>query len=230
VHPFDQSKTSFDFNDFRKTIAIAVRFLDNVIDCSESPLDKTHQMMKNWRRIGLGFTGLGDTFAMMCMTYGEKESIKLSQDIAKTLRDESYTTSSLLALERGCFPECNKEKLMQSKFIQRLPDEIKQLISKNGLRNISLNTCAPTGTTSIALGNNCSSGIEPIFSLEYKRRVRINGTSEFSEESVKDYAWLLYLNKIKSQFHCKLVYEQFLFENPLLFNFFNFNPIFMQNV
>jgi len=195
-NPFDKQKVSFDFEDFRRTIHTAVRFLDNVIDCSEAPLPQTQEVMDAWRRIGLGFTGLGDTFAMMCIRYGDADSIALSKKIGQVLRDESYKASSNLAVERGSFPEYDKVNILQSKFIKRLPEDIQSLIKKNGLRNIALNTCAPTGTTSLALGNNCSSGIEPIFSLEHKRRVRINGTDKYEEEIVKDYAWLLYLSSV----------------------------------
>jgi ribonucleoside-diphosphate reductase alpha chain len=189
------SNVSFDFAQFEIDIATSVRFLDNVLDVAQYPLEKITDQVKKLRRIGLGFTGLGDTFAMMNIKYGSEESKELSQKIAKILRDSSYEASSLLAKEKGKFPSCDIEKILQSSFIKKLPKNIKDLIKEYGLRNIALNTVAPTGTISLTLGHNCSSGIEPIFALEYTRKVRTkNDPDEYTEQKVSDYAWLIYQN------------------------------------
>jgi ribonucleotide reductase alpha subunit len=181
----------FNFLAFAETVKLGVRFLDNVLDVSEYPLEKVGRHAHDWRRIGLGFTGLGNVFAMMKIKYGSEESKKLSKEIAKSLRDNSYLASAELAKEKGKFPNCDKEKLLESNFVKRLPEEIKVMISKHGLRNVCINTVAPTGTISLTVGQNCSSGIEPIFALEYKRRVR-KVDDEFTEQIVYDYAWLQY--------------------------------------
>jgi len=196
-NPFE-SNSQFDFDAFAKSVRIGVRFLDNVLDATEYPLKKIKDMSKDWRRIGLGFTGLGDAFAMMGLAYGKKESQDLAHKVGATLRDESYRASVNLAIEKGPFPLCDKGKLSKANFVKTLPGDIQNDISKHGLRNIALNTTAPTGTTSLSLGQNCSSGIEPIFSLEHKRDIRTGHGDETKSEVVYDYAWLKYLemNKI----------------------------------
>ena len=191
-NPFTKN-AAFDFDSFRETVSAGIRFLDNVLDRTEYPLEKIEKFSKQWRRIGLGFTALGDMFAMMGIRYGGKESIALAGSIAKELRDASYTASAYLAGEKGTFPACDTEKLMQAEFIKTLPGEIRELILKNGLRNIQLNTVAPTGTTSLSVGHNCSSGIEPIFALQYERTIRTGIGNETRKETVYDYAWLKFL-------------------------------------
>jgi len=189
--PFSDNPT-FNFKDFEKSIEIAVRFLDNILDITEYPLKKIEDFSKLWRRIGLGFTGLGDVFAMLKIPYGSKESLILSEQIAKTLRDATYSASSDLALEKGTFPSFDRDKYLDGEFIKQLPDWLREKIKKQGMRNVQLNTIAPTGTTSLSMGQNCSSGVEPIFSLSYNRTVRTGNGDETKTENVSDYAWRLY--------------------------------------
>lgn len=191
-NPFSD-KAEFDFGGFEKTVRLAVRFLDNVLDKTDYPLDKIENFSKQWRRIGLGFTALGNTFAMMKMKYGSKESLILGEKIAKALRDNSYSASADLAAEKGAFPACDIPKLIQANFIKELPADIRKKIEKNGMRNIQLNTVAPTGTTSLSVGQNCSSGIEPMFALQYDRNVRTGVDDETRTETVYDYSWMQYL-------------------------------------
>ncbi len=93
----------------KKTVSIGVRFLDNVLDVTDYPLEKIESFSKKWRRIGLGFTGLGDTFIRMKMKYGSGPSMALSEKIGQALRDTSYIASTLLAKEKGTFPEYDGE-------------------------------------------------------------------------------------------------------------------------
>ena len=202
-NPFTEEAT-FSLEEFKKTISIGIRFLDNVLDATKYPLQKIEDLSKQWRRIGLGFTGLGDTFAMLGVVYGEQNSKWLSNKIGKILRDTSYETSVQLAKEKGKFPACDKKKLIKSSFIQKLPDQIQKDIKNNGLRNIAMNTVAPTGTTSLSIGQNCSSGIEPIFSLSYDRNIRTGKGDETKAETVYDYAWLKYL-ELKNEKHDAIV-------------------------
>ena len=102
-NPFTD-KAEFDFEEMGKTVRIAIRFLDNVLDRTEYPLEKIETFSKQWRRVGLGFTALGNVFAMMRIPYGGKESMKLAEEIGKTLRDTSYDSSADLAAEKGAFP------------------------------------------------------------------------------------------------------------------------------
>lgn len=182
----------FDYRDFEKTIKIGVRFLDDVLDVTDYPLDKIEKFSKKWRRIGLGFTGLGDALAMMRVKYGSPESLEICEKIAKTLRDGSYMASTDLAEEKGSFPSFDADKILAAAFVQKLPKEIKDRIATVGLRNIALNTVAPTGTISLSVGNNCSSGIEPMFSLQYDRNIRTGNGDETKKETVFDFAWLKY--------------------------------------
>ncbi len=184
----------FDFQGFAETVSTGVRFLDDVLDRTAYPLEKIRQFSRQWRRIGLGFTGLGDVFAMMKMKYGDDESLKLSAEIAESLRNESYRASSCLAAEKGSFPAFDSDKFLKAEFVMNLPPDIREMIRNQGMRNIQLNTVAPTGTTSLSVGQNCSSGIEPIFSLTFNRNIRTGKGDETVTEEVSDYAYLLYKN------------------------------------
>jgi len=192
--PF-QDNPEFEFDKFANYVGVGVRFLDNILDATDYPLDKIEDFSKQWRRIGLGITGLGDMLTMMKLDYDSQEALDLCDSVAKTLRDYSYAESVALSKEKGSFPSCNNKKLSKATFIKQLPANLQKEIKKYGLRNIGLNTIAPVGTGSLSLGQNCSSGVEPIFALEYSRRVRKFNTMEddtFTEELVMDYSWLNY--------------------------------------
>ncbi|RLD63992.1 MAG: adenosylcobalamin-dependent ribonucleoside-diphosphate reductase [Bacteroidetes bacterium] len=191
------SDAFFDIDEFKKYVEVGIRFLDNVLDATEYPLDKILDMSKQWRRIGLGFTGLGNVFSMLRMSYGSEESKVLSELIGKVLRNKSYKTSALLAEEKGAFPACINEELIKSPFIKELPKKLQAIIKTHGLRNIAMNTVAPTGTTSLSIGQNCSSGIEPAFNLSYVRNIRTGKSDETKSETVYDYAWLKYLEYLE---------------------------------
>jgi len=193
--PFTE-KASFDFDAFRKTVGIGVRFLDNVLDATAYPLEKIETFSRQWRRIGLGFTGVGDVFAMLRMKYGDSESLALAEKIATVLRDGSYEASSDLALEKGSFPAFDADKFLEANFVKTLPGWIRSKIRAQGMRNIQLNTVAPTGTTSLSMGQNCSSGIEPIFALSFKRTISTGTGDETRSEEVMDYAWKLWRDTV----------------------------------
>ncbi len=192
--PFTED-ASVDWEAFESTVRTGIRFLDNVLDVTDYPLEKIRSFSREWRRIGLGLTGLGDLFCMLRLRYGDPASIEAAEEIGRRLRNISYETSAGLAGEKGAFPGCDREKLLEAAFVKTLPDEIRKEIRKKGLRNIQLNTVAPTGTTSLTVGQNCSSGIEPIFSLEYDRRIRTGEGDKTRTERVYDYAWLLYRDR-----------------------------------
>jgi len=177
----------FDWAGFRRAVSIGVRFLDNVLDRTKYPLQKIKDMSMQWRRIGLGITGLGDMFAMMGMKYGDPRSIALSLELSGVLKTCSYTASANLAKEKGKLPAWDKQ-ILDTPFVSNLPKDCFAIVKKYGLRNIGLNTIAPTGTTALTIGNNCSSGIEPIFALEYTRNIRTDG-DDVRIEKVEDYAW-----------------------------------------
>lgn len=182
----------FDFKAFAQTTKLGIRFLDNILDVTDYPLEKIRSFSTKWRRVGLGITGLGDAFTMLGIKYGSNESKELTEEIAMTLRNESYTASAELAAEKGAFEAFDCEKYLNAEFIKQLPQQIRDAISANGIRNVQMNTIAPTGTTSLSVGQNCSSGIEPIFALKYNRTVRTGKGDETYTEEVTDYAYGLY--------------------------------------
>lgn len=190
--PFTDN-AAFDYDSFARTAAVGVRFLDDVLDATDYPLEKIRTFSRQWRRIGLGFTGLADVFAMLRVPYGSDDSLAIGAKIGQTLRDASYSASSDLALEKGAFPAFDADKYLDANFVKTLPDAIRGKIRAQGMRNVQLNTVAPTGTTSLSMGQNCSSGIEPIFALSFKRTIRTGVGDETRTEDVTDWAWRRYL-------------------------------------
>ena len=166
--------------------------LDNVLEATHWPLKQQHEEAQSKRRIGLGFTGLGNALAMLRLRYDSAEACAMASRISEFMRDQAYLASVDLARERGAFPLFNADMyLAGGNFASRLPNEVKDKIRKHGLRNSHLLSIAPTGTISLAFADNASNGIEPPFSYMYTRRKRMaDGT--FKEYAVEDYAWRLY--------------------------------------
>lgn len=150
--------------------AIAVRFLDNVIDNNYYFYEENKKTQMDIRRVGLGTMGLGDALIKMQIRYGSEESLSVIEKIYQTIRDAAYETSADLALEKGKFPKFDKEKYMEGYFIKGLPEHIQKKIAKQGIRNACLLSQNPTGTTSLLAG--VSSGIEPVFDFALVRRDR----------------------------------------------------------
>ena len=144
------------------------------------------------RRVGLGFTGLGDALIMLRLRYDTEEARAMAAKISEFMRDRAYAASVELAKERGAFPMFNKDLYLSGgNFASRLPQELKDSIRKHGIRNSHLLSIAPTGTISLAFADNASNGIEPPFSWTYTRKKRMaDGTHK--EFRVEDHAWRLY--------------------------------------
>ncbi len=168
-------------------VPVAVRFLDNMIDLSHYPLEAQHREAKAKRRIGLGITGLGDALAMCGLGYDSPEARALAERLMAEIAALAYGASAEIAAEKGTFPLYDAAAFLAAPNVARLPEHVRQAIAKHGIRNGCLTSIAPTGTISLLAGN-VSSGIEPIFDLAYKRRVRGAGES-FSEENVEDFAY-----------------------------------------
>jgi ribonucleoside-diphosphate reductase alpha chain len=185
-------KATFDFPAFGRVVETAVRMLDNVLDVTHWPLEQQRAEAAAKRRVGLGFTGLGDALIMLRLRYDSAEARAMAMRIAEFMRDAAYRHSVELAKERGPFPLFNADLYLSGgNFASRLPAEIKELIRKHGIRNSHLLSIAPTGTISLAFADNASNGIEPPFSYTYTRKKRMaDGT--FKEYAVEDYAWRLY--------------------------------------
>jgi ribonucleoside-diphosphate reductase alpha chain len=185
----------FDFATFAEVIRISTRMLDNVLDVTAWPLERQRAEAANKRRVGLGFTGLGDTLCMLRLRYDRPEATAMGARLSEFMRDTAYLASVELAQERGAFPLFNAELYLSGgNFASRLPAEIKSEIRKHGLRNSHLLSIAPTGTISLAFADNASNGIEPPFSWTYNRKKRMaDGT--LKEYAVEDYAWRLYKHR-----------------------------------
>lgn len=167
-NPFTD-EAQFDFEQLAVLTSLGVIFLDRIIDISNYPLPEQEEMQRQKRRIGLGFSGLADAMAFLGIRYGSAESEAFAEKVQKVITFNSYYTSCLLAKAFGRFPLWSDEYINNpTSFVRKLPEEIKSLIAKYGIRNSLLNTIAPTGTTSIAFGN-VSSGLEPIFAHKYDR-------------------------------------------------------------
>lgn len=161
----------FDYASFGKDVRIAMRFLDNVIDDTHYFYKQNEKVAKDIRRTGLGILGLADALIKMELRYGAEESLPTIRKIFETLRNNAYIASSDIAAEKGSFPKYNKEKYLQGWHIKALPAEIREKITKQGIRNAVLLTIAPTGTTSLLSG--VSSGVEPVYEFEFIRRDRL---------------------------------------------------------
>ncbi len=189
--PFTK-QAEFDFKGFANNVATSVRMLDNVLDATHWPLSQQREEAASKRRVGLGFTGLGNALTMLRLRYDSDEALAMATRISEFMRDQAYLASVELAKERGAFPLFNADMyLAGGNFASRLPAAVKDEIRKHGIRNSHLLSIAPTGTISLAFADNASNGIEPPFSYTYTRRKRMaDGT--FKEYAVEDYAWRLY--------------------------------------
>ncbi|MBC5783094.1 adenosylcobalamin-dependent ribonucleoside-diphosphate reductase [Ramlibacter sp. USB13] len=206
-HPFGfGGAPEFDFERFARSVAIQVRALDNVLDATFWPLAQQQQESRAKRRIGVGFTGLGNALAMLRLRYDAPEGRDMASRIARAMRDAAYGASVELAKEKGAFPLFDAEKYLEAgTFASRLDEPLKQDIRKHGIRNSHLLSIAPTGTVSLAFADNASNGIEPSFSWTYQRKKReADGTR--SEYTVEDHAWRVFrslggdTNKLPSYF------------------------------
>ena len=185
-------KAEFDYAGFGRCVEISTRMLDNVLDATHWPLPQQQAEAAAKRRVGLGFTGLGDALIMLGLRYDTPEARAKATEISAFMRDRAYLASVELAKERGAFPLFNADLYLSGgNFASRLPAEIKEQIRKHGIRNSHLLSIAPTGTISLAFADNASNGIEPPFSWTYTRKKRMtDGTHK--QYSVEDYAWRLY--------------------------------------
>ena len=192
--PFS-AKPVFDDVGFAEVVAVATRMLDNVLDVTPWPLPAQAQEAANKRRVGLGFTGLGDALVMLNLRYDSPQARDMASRISEIMRDAAYAASSDLAGERGSFPLFNADLYLSGgSFASRLPQGLKDKIRAQGLRNSHLLSIAPTGTISLAFADNASNGIEPAFSWAYTRKKRLPQTEGggFKEYQVEDHAWRLY--------------------------------------
>ncbi len=197
-NPFTpQAKFNFDL--FKKHVAIAQRMMDDIIDLELEKIDKILEKINKdpedpeikrverrlWenirtkaeegRRTGVGITAEGDMLAALNLRYGSEDGIDFSSEVHKTVALEAYRSSVNMARERGAFAIYDAQLEEKNPFVNRIKNEDEQLYNdmvKYGRRNIALLTIAPTGTTSLM--TQTTSGIEPVFMPVYKRRRKVN--------------------------------------------------------
>jgi ribonucleoside-diphosphate reductase alpha chain len=185
---YDKKSKKIDYELLRKIVKTATRFLEDVTEITEAPLEYVNKITKGLRRLGLGVLGWSDLLVELNIPYDSKEAVELANYLSWFISFESWQTSFELAKERGCFELYDKDKadlsvvekvLYESKYgvsnISR--DELKEI----GLRNVSTMSLPPTG--SIAIIGGVNSSIEPFFALAYKRNIT-EGVGNVAKDSI----------------------------------------------
>lgn len=161
---------SLDMARLADVTQVAVRLLDNVVDISNYPLPQQKAEALSKRRLGLGVTGLADALMMCGLRYGSPAAAEAAGQWLRVIADAALAASCDLAVEKGAFPLFDARAYLGTAHGQSLGTAQRVRIARDGLRNGLLTSIAPTGTISLVAGN-VSSGIEPIFSLAYDRRI-----------------------------------------------------------
>lgn len=160
----------FKFDDFISTVKIVTRAMNDILDegLDLHPLDEQKSSVRDWRQIGIGVMGIADMLIQMRVRYGSSKAVTICRSIAKSLIYTATLESCRLASEKGAYPKCKPEKIVDSEFFINYGADLFADVLKYGLRNSQLLTIAPTGTLSTMLG--ISGGIEPIFANYYTRK------------------------------------------------------------
>lgn len=170
---YSSGKPEVDWNKLRQTVITATRFMDNVNDANYGPIPQVQETILRHRRIGLGVLGWADMLINLRIPYASEEAIKLAEDIMKFVTDESKKASVELAKSKGVFPAFTGSRYDTGKLEDRV-------------RNVERTTIAPTGTISMITG--VASGIEPIFSVIYKKNIRGGDSLEFLDPNFEEIA------------------------------------------
>ena len=181
---YDEYANDVAWSELRRTVAYATRFLDNVIDTTPYFFEENRSVQMGERRVGLGTMGIAELMLKLGVRYGSDESVQLIDEIYKAIAVSAYETSSDLAQEKDAFPNFDAEKFLESGFMQAMPERSREKIRRDGIRNVTLLTQAPTGTTGTMV--NTSTGVEPFFSWVYYRKSRL-GLHEEQVPIVKDW-------------------------------------------
>ena len=171
---FVDENGNFLIDEFKETVSIGTRFLDNVVDYNmdRHALEDQKENATNDRRVGLGILGLGDMLVRMGIQYDSEDALQTIDQIMQIFRDTAYEESIALAKEKGAYPNFDWTGYSKSKFVKNLPKSMQNKIKKFGIRNSTITTVAPTGSGAIVA--RVTSGVEPIFATSYKRRVKEN--------------------------------------------------------
>jgi ribonucleoside-diphosphate reductase alpha chain len=171
---YDADKHDVAWDELSKVVRYSTRFLDNVIDKTPYHFPENEANQKNERRVGLGSMGLAELMIKLEVRYGSPESLDFLNKLYGFIARESYIGSAEIAGEKGSFLAFEKDKFFKSGFMKSLISEYPEVgaaIKKNGMRNVTVLTQAPTGSTGTMV--DTSTGIEPYFAFEYFRQSRL---------------------------------------------------------
>ena len=178
-----------DWEKLERTIRTAVRLQDNVIDKTHYFLEENKKQALGERRVGLGVMGLHDLLIWCNRTYGAKDGLEFIDKLFRFIATKAYETSIDLAKEKAPFPyletQENREKMLNSGYLQKMPHHIREGIKNHGIRNSHLLTIAPTGSTGTMVG--VSTGLEPYFAFKYFRSGRLGKFIEVNAPIVDQY-------------------------------------------
>ncbi|OAB32832.1 adenosylcobalamin-dependent ribonucleoside-diphosphate reductase [Paenibacillus glacialis] len=177
---YDEENHDVNWDDLATTTHYSVRFLDNVISKTPYHFEENEKNQKNERRVGLGTMGLAELMIKLNIRYGSPESLEFLDKIYAFIARESYLASADIASEKGSFPAFDAEKYLQSGFMRNMTDEFPEVgeaIKDKGMRNVTVITQAPTGSTGTMVGT--STGIEPYFAFKYFRQSRLGYDEQF---------------------------------------------------
>lgn len=167
----DETRGEVAWDQLREAVHVSVRFLDNVIDATPYHFEENRENQLGERRIGLGSMGLAEMMIKLGIRYGSAESLSFLDRLYHFISREAYLASTEIAAEKGSFPKFDAEKHLQGRFIRQLDEDVKEAIRTRGIRNVTLLTQAPTGSTGTMVGT--STGIEPYFAFKYVRQSRL---------------------------------------------------------
>ncbi len=159
------------WDELKTTVHRAVRFLDNVIDATPYFFEQNKLQQKDERRVGLGTIGLAEMLIRLEIPYGSDQSVEFIDKLYQFICEEAYVASSNTAAEKGSFPRFESDKFLASGFMESVTPRIREAVAANGVRNVTLLTQAPTGTTGTMVGT--STGIEPFYFWSYFRKSRL---------------------------------------------------------
>lgn len=173
-----------DFDKLRRMTQTGIHFLDNVIDSTTYFFVENERQQKTERRVGLGVMGLAELLVKIGVPYGSRLGLAVVDKVFETIRDSALDESVELARIKGPFQRFVADKFLESDFTRNLPERLRERIRNHGVRNVTLLTVAPTGTTGTMMAT--STGIEPFFMFQFERRGRL-GSHIVNEAVVTDY-------------------------------------------
>lgn len=185
----DEEKLDVDWQKLGNTIKVAIRLQDNVIDKTTYFLEENRTQALGERRIGLGIMGLHDLIISCNLKYGSKQANKFVDKLFEFIATNAYRTSIDLAKEKGSFPFLDqygsRAKFIETGYMKKMPESIREDVLKYGIRNSHLLTIAPTGSTGTMVG--VSTGLEPYFAFKYYRSGRLGKFMEVNSPIVERY-------------------------------------------